>query len=57
MFVFQFKIVQKATNGVYKVLGDRARQNPNQILGDPFKLNTMLETGKYAYPFVKILFT
>nr|CAH0105018.1 unnamed protein product [Daphnia galeata] len=45
--------ILKATNGVYKLLGDRARQNPNQILGDPFKLNAMLETGKYAYPFIQ----
>ncbi|KZS20158.1 Uncharacterized protein APZ42_013153 [Daphnia magna] len=45
--------ILKATNGIYKILGDKVRPYPNQILGDPFKVNTMLETGKYGYPFVR----
>ncbi len=43
---------KQATSGVYKVLGDKARRHPDQIVGDPFKLNIKLETGKFAYPFV-----
>jgi hypothetical protein len=49
--VIQF-LVQKATTGVYKVLGDKARLHPDQIVGDPFKLAAKLETGRYAFPFV-----
>ncbi|KAI9556275.1 hypothetical protein GHT06_018849 [Daphnia sinensis] len=45
--------ILKATSGIYKILGDKVRPHPNQILGDPFKVNAMLETGKYAYPFVR----
>jgi hypothetical protein len=40
---------------VYKVLGDQARRNPDQIVGDPFKLSAKLETGRYAFPFVREL--
>ncbi|XP_032779707.2 ionotropic receptor 93a isoform X1 [Daphnia magna] len=42
-----------AVSGVYKVLGDKARLDPKQVVGDAFKLNKMLETGKYAYPFIQ----
>lgn len=52
-FMFLFK-KQQAKNGVYKVLGDQARLNPNRILGDPFKVNALLVTRKYAFPFVSI---
>ncbi|XP_057374712.1 ionotropic receptor 93a-like [Daphnia carinata] len=45
--------ILKATNGIYKILGDKVRSHPNQILGDPFRVNAMLETGKYGYPFVR----
>ncbi|XP_057374698.1 ionotropic receptor 93a-like isoform X2 [Daphnia carinata] len=45
--------ILNAVSGVYKVLGDKARQDRNQIVGDAFKLNKMLETGKYAYPFIQ----
>jgi hypothetical protein len=51
MFLFK---KQQAKNGVYKVLGDQARLNPNRILGDPFKVNALLVTRKYAFPFVSI---
>ncbi|XP_045036265.1 glutamate receptor ionotropic, kainate 3 isoform X2 [Daphnia magna] len=44
--------ILKATSGVYKILGDQARSNPGHILGDPLKLNAMLENGRYAYPFL-----
>ncbi|XP_057381702.1 glutamate receptor ionotropic, kainate glr-3-like isoform X1 [Daphnia carinata] len=43
--------ILKATSGVYEILGDQARSNPDHIVGDPFKLNALLETGRYAYPF------
>lgn len=49
---FHIGLFQNAATGLYKVLGDKARLDSNQIVGDPFKLNKMLETGKYAYPFV-----
>ncbi len=52
MFLF---FVQKATSGVYKVLGDQARRHPDRIVGDPFTLSAKLETGRYAYPFVREL--
>ncbi|XP_046454085.1 ionotropic receptor 93a-like isoform X2 [Daphnia pulex] len=45
--------ILKATSGVYKVLGDQARLHPDQILGDPFTLASKLETGRYAYPFLR----
>ncbi|KAK4012523.1 hypothetical protein OUZ56_024762 [Daphnia magna] len=44
--------ILKATSGIYKILGDQARRNPDRIVGDPLKLNAMLETGRYAYPFL-----
>lgn len=44
--------MQRATSGIYKVLGDQARSNPKQIVGDHVKLNAMMETGRYAYPMV-----
>ena len=53
--IFTVSFVQKATSGVYKVLGDQARRNPDQIVGDPFKLSAKLETGRYAFPFVREL--
>ncbi len=46
------QLCQKATTGVFNLIGDKARRFPDQILGDPFKLNAKLETGRYAYPFV-----
>ena len=46
------QFIQKGTSGVYKALGDKARANPQQIVGDPFKFTTMMETGRYAYPMV-----
>ena len=51
MFLFK---KQPATSGVYKILGDQARLNPNRILGDPFKVNALLISRKYAFPFVSI---
>jgi hypothetical protein len=35
-FYFKYILIQKATSGVYKVLGDQARLHPDQIFGDPF---------------------
>ena len=37
------------------MLGDQARRNPDQIVGDPFTLSAKLETGRYAFPFVREL--
>jgi hypothetical protein len=53
-FFFYFKsiLIQKATSGVYKVLGDQARLHPDQIFGDPFTLAAKVEIGRYANPFV-----
>ncbi|KAK4012732.1 hypothetical protein OUZ56_024968 [Daphnia magna] len=45
--------ILQATSGVFKVLGDRARQNPENIVGDVFKVTEKLETGHYAFPFVQ----
>ncbi|XP_045035563.1 glutamate [NMDA] receptor subunit 1 isoform X3 [Daphnia magna] len=45
--------ILQATSGVFKVLGDRARQNPENIVGDVFKVSEKLETGRYAFPFIK----
>lgn len=50
--MYYYMWLQGAASGVYKVLGDKARLDPKQVVGDAFKLNKMLETGKYAYPFV-----
>lgn len=47
-----YKRQQQAKSGIYKEIADKARRNPDQIVGDPFKLNNLLETGRYAYPFV-----
>ncbi|XP_046454961.1 glutamate [NMDA] receptor subunit 1-like isoform X1 [Daphnia pulex] len=47
--------ILKATSGIYKVLGDEARRNPNQIVDNPFKLTATLETGRYAYPYLHSL--
>ncbi|EFX69521.1 hypothetical protein DAPPUDRAFT_258444 [Daphnia pulex] len=43
--------ILQAKTGVYKMLGDQARKQTDHILGDPFKVSAMLETGRYAYPF------
>lgn len=51
-FVINVWFQQQATSGVYKAVADKARKFPDHVLGDPFKLNVMLETGHYAYPFV-----
>ncbi|XP_032796243.2 glutamate [NMDA] receptor subunit 1 [Daphnia magna] len=46
--------ILKATSGIYKVLGDQARSNPDeQIVGDAFTVSSKLETGRYAFPFVQ----
>ena len=48
--------MQGATSGVFKTLGDQARQNPDkQLQNDIPSLHKVLETGHYAYPFVSIL--
>ncbi|EFX85933.1 hypothetical protein DAPPUDRAFT_237374 [Daphnia pulex] len=43
--------ILRATSGVYKVFGDQARRYPNQLVDNPFKLTTALQTGRYAYPY------
>lgn len=45
--------ILQATSGVFKVLGDKARLNPGNLVGDPFKVAEKLETGRYAFPFIK----
>ncbi|KAI9553418.1 hypothetical protein GHT06_021322 [Daphnia sinensis] len=47
------EMILQATSGVFKVLGDRARQSPDNIVGDVFKVTEKLETGRYAFPFVQ----
>ncbi|KAI9553417.1 hypothetical protein GHT06_021321 [Daphnia sinensis] len=42
-----------ATSGVFKALGDQARRNPENIVGDAFKVTEKLETGRYAFPFIQ----
>ncbi|XP_057378577.1 probable glutamate receptor [Daphnia carinata] len=42
-----------ATSGVFKTLGDQARRNPGNIVGDAFKVTEKLETGHYAFPFIQ----
>ncbi len=47
---------QQAKSGIYKVLGDQVRSEPDRIFSDPFKLQAKLETGHFAYPFVSFKF-
>ncbi|XP_046454702.1 glutamate receptor ionotropic, kainate glr-3-like isoform X2 [Daphnia pulex] len=45
--------ILQATSGIYKVLADQARSEPDErIVADPGKLNERLRTGRYAYPFM-----
>ncbi|KAI9553478.1 hypothetical protein GHT06_021388 [Daphnia sinensis] len=44
----------QATSGVFKGLADKARLIPGNILGDAVvKVTEKLETGRYAFPFIK----
>lgn len=43
---------QQATSGIFKVLGDQVRSEPDRIFTDPFKLAAKLGTGHFAFPFV-----
>nr|CAH0101189.1 unnamed protein product [Daphnia galeata] len=44
--------ILQAKSGIYKVLGDQVRSEPDRIFSDPFKLQAKLETGHFAYPFL-----
>ena len=45
-------IIQSATSGIYKKIGDKARSAPDQIFAEPNKLIAKLATGHYGFPFV-----
>ncbi|XP_057378523.1 glutamate receptor ionotropic, delta-2-like [Daphnia carinata] len=47
------ELILEATSGVFKILGDRARQSPENVVGDVFKVTERLQTGRYAFPFVQ----
>ena len=36
------------------VLGEQVRRNPNRILHNMDSANTLLETGRYALPYVRV---
>ena len=50
--VLMYLLIQSATSGIYKAIGDKARSVPGQIYSDN-KFLSKLETGHYAYPFVR----
>ncbi|EFX85981.1 hypothetical protein DAPPUDRAFT_98390 [Daphnia pulex] len=43
--------ILQATSGIFKVLGDQVRSEPDRIFTDPFKLAAKLGTGHFAFPF------
>ncbi|EFX61709.1 hypothetical protein DAPPUDRAFT_272119 [Daphnia pulex] len=45
--------ILQATSGIYKVLGDQVRNEPDRIFDDPLKLATKLQSGRFDYPFVR----
>lgn len=46
---------QEAQTGTLKILADQVRHNPDRLLNNIQKGITLLETGRYALPFVKIV--
>ena len=43
---------QEAKSGVFKTLGDQARQYPGSLFTDQEKVDAQLNTEHYAFPFV-----
>ncbi|XP_046453793.1 ionotropic receptor 93a-like [Daphnia pulex] len=44
--------ILQATSGIYKILGDQVRSEPDRIFDDPFKLEAKLQTSRFAYPYM-----
>ena len=53
LFVICHKF-QSANSGIFKTLGDQVRQHPDRILSTASETVQKLETGRYAFPYVRM---
>ena len=53
LFVICHKF-QSANSGIFKTLGDQVRQHPDRILSTASETIQKLETGRYAFPYVRM---
>ena len=51
-YIYSVLLIQAATSGVYKAVGDKARSRPGQIVTDMNIVIEKLLTGHYAFPHV-----